>query len=273
MIESTNSTQANVAGKTAAEIAALGHWFHNLHLPDGTQTAPNHSLGDFPAYKWKHLAQHIPADLSGWTALDIGCNAGFYTFELAKRGATVTGIDSNLHYLNQAQWAAHQYKLEDRVTFRQMQVYDLAYVRRDIRSCALYGCLLSPALSNAGARHRGAEGKAHDGVSDAHDAGQGGLYEIPTVSTSRAESRCSNPAGPRWPLSSTALPATRPTGGRLTTPASKPCCGPAGSGWPRRCRTNSILPSRIRSTHPRSRPGIAKRFSAATGANGHRKHQ
>jgi len=126
MIESSNSSQANLTDKTAAEIAALGQWFHNLHLPNGTQTAPNHSLGDFPAYKWKHLGQHIPADLRGWTALDIGCNAGFYTFELAKRGAAVTGIDSNPEYLNQAQWAARQYKLEDRVVFRQMQVYDLA---------------------------------------------------------------------------------------------------------------------------------------------------
>jgi tRNA (mo5U34)-methyltransferase len=110
------------------EIAALGHWFHNLHLPDGTQTAPHHSLGDFPAYKWKHLSPHIPRDLTGWKVLDIGCNAGFYTFELAKRGAKVTGIDSNAQYLAQAQWAARQFSLEDRVTLRRMQVYDLAGV-------------------------------------------------------------------------------------------------------------------------------------------------
>ena len=124
MIKPTNSTHSNLKD----EIAELGHWFHNLHLPDGTQTAPHHSLGDFPAYKWKHLSQHVPADLKGWTVLDIGCNAGFYTFELAKRGARVTGIDSDPHYLTQAQWAAQQYGLEDRVMFRQMQVYDLAYV-------------------------------------------------------------------------------------------------------------------------------------------------
>lgn len=111
------------------EIAALGHWFHNLHLPDGTQTAPHHPLGDFPAYKWKHLGPHIPEDLAGWKALDIGCNAGFYSFELAKRGAIVTGIDSNPHYLAQAQWAARQFGVQDRVTFRRMQVYDLADVQ------------------------------------------------------------------------------------------------------------------------------------------------
>ena len=109
------------------EIAALGHWFHNLHLPDGTQTAPDHPLGDFPAYKWKHLRAHIPQDLTGWSVLDIGCNAGFYSFELAKRGATVTAIDRDPHYLAQAEWAARQYRLEDCITFHQMQVYDLAH--------------------------------------------------------------------------------------------------------------------------------------------------
>jgi tRNA (mo5U34)-methyltransferase len=124
MINSKNAKGASLGD----EIAALGHWFHNLHLPDGTQTAPHHSLGDFPAYKWKYLSQHIPTDLEGWTVLDIGCNAGFYTFELAKRGARVTGVDSDARYLAQAQWAAEQYGLTARVEFRQMQVYDLARV-------------------------------------------------------------------------------------------------------------------------------------------------
>ena len=64
------------------KIAALGPWFHNLHLPDGTETAPAHFLGDFPRYKWQALAPHLPSRLDGWTALDIGCNAGYYSFEL-----------------------------------------------------------------------------------------------------------------------------------------------------------------------------------------------
>src|SRR4029079_837219 len=41
------------------EIAALGPWFHNLHLPDGRLTAPNHPLGDFPAFKWREIGRAL----------------------------------------------------------------------------------------------------------------------------------------------------------------------------------------------------------------------
>ena len=107
------------------EIEALGPWFHNLHLPDGRQTAPDHALGDFPTFKWEEISQHIPADLTGWRVLDIGCNAGFYTFKLAERGAQVTAIDSDPLYLGQARWAAEQFDFGNRVEFREMQIYDL----------------------------------------------------------------------------------------------------------------------------------------------------
>ena len=59
-----------------------------------------------PAFKWRGIAPHLPTDLRGWRALDIGCNAGFYSFALADRGADVLGIDSDEHYLAQARWAA-----------------------------------------------------------------------------------------------------------------------------------------------------------------------
>jgi tRNA (mo5U34)-methyltransferase len=106
-----------------AEIGALAPWFHNLHLPDGRQTAPDHPLGDFPSFKWSEIAPHVPDDLTGWTALDIGCNAGFYSFELARRGAHVTGLEVDEHYLRQARWAARRYGAD--VEFRHGDVYDL----------------------------------------------------------------------------------------------------------------------------------------------------
>ncbi len=70
-------------------------------------TAPRHFLGDFPNIKWKHIAAAIPADLSGATVLDVGCNGGFYSIEMKKRGASrVLGIDIDDRYLNQARFAA-----------------------------------------------------------------------------------------------------------------------------------------------------------------------
>ena len=113
---------------TETEIKNLAPWFHNIHLPDGSTTAPNHFLGDFPKFKWENIKNSVPEDLSGWKVLDIGCNAGFYSLELAKRGATVLGIDLDEHYLKQARWAAEKFGLEDKVEFKQMQVYDLAHV-------------------------------------------------------------------------------------------------------------------------------------------------
>jgi tRNA (mo5U34)-methyltransferase len=109
------------------EIEALGPWFHNLHLPGGVQTVPDHFIGgDFPRFKWQEIQDAIPADLTGWRVLDVGCNAGFYSFELARRGASVVAIDSDEHYLNQARWAAQQFGLQDRVEFREQGVYELA---------------------------------------------------------------------------------------------------------------------------------------------------
>ena len=69
----------------AAAAAGLSPWFHNLHLPDGSETAPAHPLGDFPACMWDQIKAHLPDDLTGWQVLDVGCNAGFYSIELAHR--------------------------------------------------------------------------------------------------------------------------------------------------------------------------------------------
>jgi tRNA (mo5U34)-methyltransferase len=112
------------------EIRRMAPWFHNLHLPSGQETAPDHPLGDFPRIKWRALSSALPEDLGGWRVLDVGCNAGFYTFELARRGADVLGIDADEHYLRQARWAAEQLGLDRLVRFEQRQVYDLAGLDR-----------------------------------------------------------------------------------------------------------------------------------------------
>jgi tRNA (mo5U34)-methyltransferase len=111
----------------AAEAQSFAPWFHNVHLPDGTCTAPEHPLGDFPAFKWAEIGRAVPEDLRGWTALDIGCNSGFYSVELARRGARVTALDKDPHFLQQARWVVQQFGLGDRIEVVQGQVYDLAH--------------------------------------------------------------------------------------------------------------------------------------------------
>lgn len=110
----------------AEQMLALAPWQQNLHLPDGTQTAPDHALGDYPSSEWSAIATVLPADLTGWRVLDIGCNAGFYSIEFARRGARVTAMDIDGHCLSQARWAATQFGVTGQVEFRRNTVYDLA---------------------------------------------------------------------------------------------------------------------------------------------------
>lgn len=108
-------------------VLQLGKWFHNLNLR-GIQTAPEHFLGDYPAFKWRTFEHAVPKDLRGKTVLDVGCNAGFYSIEMKKRGAErVLAIDPDEEYLAQARFAAEV--LEADIEFRRLSVYGVPSLR------------------------------------------------------------------------------------------------------------------------------------------------
>ena len=89
------------------------------------RTAPEHFLGDYPRDKFRRFSHAIPADLTGKTVLDIGCNAGFYSIEMKRRGAErVVGIDFDEKYLAQARFAAEM--CDANIEFRKMSVFDVA---------------------------------------------------------------------------------------------------------------------------------------------------
>lgn len=104
-------------------VRELGPWFHDLDLGHGIRTAPNHPLGDFLERLWRQVGRFLPEDLSGATALDIGCNAGFYTQRLHERGAEVLGVDHDERYLDQARFAAEVRGYD--IEYRRLDVYDL----------------------------------------------------------------------------------------------------------------------------------------------------
>jgi tRNA (mo5U34)-methyltransferase len=108
----------------AREVQNLGPWFHNLDL-GGVMTAPAHFLGDYPRQKFRRFEHAIPDDLRGKTVLDIGCNAGFYSIEMKRRGAArVVAIDNHQTYLAQARFAAKVSGVD--IELRDMNVYEVA---------------------------------------------------------------------------------------------------------------------------------------------------
>ena len=149
---SSASTELSNAELHKAElqerIAELGPWFHNMRLR-GVQTAPEHFLGDYPEVKFASFRDAVPADLTGKSVLDIGCNGGFYSFEMKRRGAArVLGIDTDDHYLRQARFAAEITGAD--VEFQKLPVWEIARLGREVRSGDLYGRALPPAPSVAG---------------------------------------------------------------------------------------------------------------------------
>ena len=120
-------------------IHSLGPWFQNIQLM-GIPTAADHFLGDYPALKWARFQHAVPADLTGKSVLDIGCNAGFYSVEMKRRGAArVLGIDYDPSYLAQARFVAEVNSLD--IEFRQLSVYDVESLREKFDVVIFMGVL------------------------------------------------------------------------------------------------------------------------------------
>ncbi|MBV8173559.1 MAG: TIGR04290 family methyltransferase [Verrucomicrobia bacterium] len=121
------------------QVQSLGEWFQNFEIGD-IKTAPNHPLGDYPRVKWDRFRWAIPENLKGKCVLEVGCNAGFYAFEMKKRGADrVLGIDTDPHYLRQAEFMRSLLKLD--VEFRRLSVYEVKELHEEFDLVLFLGVL------------------------------------------------------------------------------------------------------------------------------------
>jgi tRNA (mo5U34)-methyltransferase len=83
----------------AAQVAALGYWYHKINLPGATVT-PGWAPIDPAAYR-------VPQDLTGKRVLDVGAWGGYWTFEALKRGAReVVAIDDFSDFLSRLETRA-----------------------------------------------------------------------------------------------------------------------------------------------------------------------
>src|SRR5438270_13742099 len=110
-----------------ARIDKLGPWFHCIDLGGGIVTKTESAIGEpveHPRPTWEKVKVCLPEDLSGKSVLDVGCNAGFYSIEMKRRGAArVVGIDSQRDLVRQAMFVRQLLRLE--IDYRRMSVYDL----------------------------------------------------------------------------------------------------------------------------------------------------
>ncbi|MDB4948176.1 MAG: Methyltransferase type 11 [Gemmatimonadetes bacterium] len=111
----------------ARKVRELGPWFHDLEI-HGVRTAPDHPLGNFLRDLWTQVEPAFPADMTGRTVLDIGCNGGFYSLQLHARGARVTAMDHDARYLEQARFAARELGAD--IEFHHLDVYDVETLGR-----------------------------------------------------------------------------------------------------------------------------------------------
>jgi tRNA (mo5U34)-methyltransferase len=103
-------------------ISRLGPWYHDVELTPGVSTNPANK--QYMANRWGFLKPFVPDDLTGKSVLDIGCNAGFFSFEMKKRNAArVVGVDTMLHVLAQARFLSHWFKQP--IELRELSVYDI----------------------------------------------------------------------------------------------------------------------------------------------------
>jgi len=89
------------------------------------------NYGYHPLNLWESIHRPLIKDIGGKKILDVGCNAGFFSFELAKRGADVLGVDVNQIErvfnkdclpLQQAEWLESQ--LQTGAKFKEMNFMD-----------------------------------------------------------------------------------------------------------------------------------------------------
>jgi SAM-dependent methyltransferase len=122
---------------------SLGIWFSRLPRPVSRLLYPLLRYTNLMrAVEIGHLAPWV-REVQGWRVLDVGCGHGFYSLDLALRGASLVGCDLSPQALQAAYQTAQGIGLDSRV----------AYMIADGASLPLPGGLCDLAICNCVLEH------------------------------------------------------------------------------------------------------------------------
>jgi tRNA (mo5U34)-methyltransferase len=89
------------------DVRRLGWWYQCFELLGGVMTSPGRPPAYYPETRWKLLEPFVPEDLTGKTVLDVGGNAGYFSLQMARRGAKrCTLIEPFEEFAAQARYVA-----------------------------------------------------------------------------------------------------------------------------------------------------------------------
>lgn len=94
-------------------VRRLGPWFHQIELGDSIKTrsvfaSPGPQPLDHPLSRWNKIKDVLPVDMHGMHVLDVGCSDGFFSIEMARRGAQVLSVDAEQSSVRRLRWL-HRY--------------------------------------------------------------------------------------------------------------------------------------------------------------------
>ncbi len=126
-MQSPNKSTSITRREIEDGIDRLAPWFHCIDLGGGVKTKTASAVGepiDHPRPTWETVKACVPANLAGMTVLDVGCNAGFYSIEMKRRGAArVLGLDAQRDLIRQAEFVREVLGLD--IEYGRKSVYDL----------------------------------------------------------------------------------------------------------------------------------------------------
>jgi tRNA (mo5U34)-methyltransferase len=110
--------------RRVAEFGAIQPWNHNFTLAPGIETRPGAQVSHGKnLVKWERIKPLLDAiGLRGKRVLDVGCNEGFFSFQLSDLGARVLGIDIDPHRIDKANFIRDAIGKPE-VHFRVMDIY------------------------------------------------------------------------------------------------------------------------------------------------------